>query len=112
MNLQESIKRILREYDSNTFLRLVGEYLNYMHPRFNKKDVYTEEYSDKRGYPIVVFYDNENHIYFGKYHYGSNELQLSKALFNELEGLFNDEMEYVIDGFNNEFNLNAEYVTY
>jgi hypothetical protein len=32
--------------------------------------------------------------------------------FNELENLFNDEMEYVIDWFNNEFDLDAEYVTY
>ncbi len=83
-----------------------------MHPRFNKKDVYTEEYEDKRGYPVITFYDDENHVYLGKYHYGTKELQLSIALFNELEGLFNDEMEYVIDWFNNEFGENAEYVTY
>ena len=112
MNIQESIRRILREYDSDKMIGLVGEYINFMHPRFNKKDVTTEEYEDKRGYPVITFYDDENHLYLGKYHYGTKELQLSIGLFNELEGLFNDEMEYVIDWFNNEFNLNAEYVTY
>ena len=112
MNLQENIRRILREYDSDKMIELVGEYMNLMHPIFNKKYVDTEEYEDTSGYPVIVFSDDENHLYLGKYHYGTKELQLSIGLFNELEGLFNDEMEYVIDWFNNEFNLNAEYVTY
>ena len=60
----------------------------------------------------IISWSDDYHIYLGKYHYGTKELQLSTALFNELEGVFNDEMEYVIDWFNNEFNLNAEYVTY
>ena len=110
MNLQENIRRILREYDSDKMTELVGDYMNSMYPIFNKKYVDTEEYEDTSGYPVIVF--SYDHIYLGKYHYGTKELQLSTALFNELEGLFNDEMEYVIDWFNNEFNLNAEYVTY
>jgi hypothetical protein len=110
MNLQENIRRILREYDSDKMIELVGEYMNFMHPRFNKKDVTTEEYEDTRGYPVIYFSDD--YIWLATYHYGTKELQLSTALFNELEGLFNDEMEYVIDWFNNEFGKNAEYVTY
>ena len=110
MNLQENIRRILREYDSDKMTELVGEYMNSMYPRFNKKDVSTEEYEDKRGYSVIYFSDGP--IYLGNYHYGTKELQLSRPLFNELEGLFNDEMEYVIDWFNNEFGENAEYVTY
>jgi hypothetical protein len=109
-NLQENIRRILREYDSDKMIGLVGEYMNFMHPRFNKKEVTTEEYEDTRGYPVIYFSDD--YIWLATYHYGTKELQLSTALFNELEGLFNDEMEYVIDWFNNEFGKNAEYVTY
>ena len=112
MNLQESIRKILKEYDSDKMIELVGGYLNFMYPTFNKKDVNTEEYEDKRGYSVIVFYDYKNHLYFGRYHYGTKELQLYTGLFNELEGLFNDEMEYVIDWFNNEFGEDAEYVTY
>jgi hypothetical protein len=110
MNLQENIKRILKEYDADKMIKLIGGYLNHTHPKFNKKDVSTEEYEDTRGYPVIIFSDD--YIYLAKYHYGSKELQLSTSLFNELEGFFSDEMEYVIDWFNNEFGENAEYVTY
>jgi hypothetical protein len=112
MNLQENIRRVLKEYDSDKMIKLVGEYLNVMHPRFNEKDVDVDEYVDSRGFPVVIFTDIENSIYLGKYHYGTKELKLSSAIFNELEGLFNDEMEYVVDWFNNEFGEDAEYVTF
>jgi hypothetical protein len=112
MNLQESIRRILKEDHADKTTKLVGYYLNTMHPIFNNKDVYTEEYSDSRGYPVISFFDNENGIYLGKYYYGDKSLELNRTIFNELEGLFNDDMEYVIDWFNDEFDLNAEYVTY
>jgi len=110
--LQESIRKVLKEYDSDKMIELIENYLNFMYPIFNNKDVYTEEYSDSRGYPVISFFDNENGIYLGKYYYGDKSLELNRAIFNELEGLFNDDMEYVIDWFNNEFDLNAEYVTY
>jgi hypothetical protein len=112
MNLQEHIRKVLKEDHSEKMIMLIGKYLNVMYSGINKKDVFTEEYEDTRGYSVISFHDLENHAYFGKYHYGTKELQLSTALFNELEGLFNDEMEYVIDWFNNEFGKNAEYVTY
>jgi hypothetical protein len=112
MNLQEHIRKVLREYDSDKMIKLVGEYLNVMHPRFNEKDVDVDEYVDSRGFPVVIFIDSENGIYLGEYHYGTKELKLSAKLFNELEGLFNDEMEYVVDWFNNEFGEDAEYVTF
>jgi hypothetical protein len=112
MNIQEHIRKVLKEEHADKMTNLIGHYLNAMHPFFNNKDVYTEEYSDSRGYPVITFIDNKNGIFLGKYHYGDKELQLSERLFNELEGLFNDDMEYVIDWFNNEFDLDAEYVTY
>jgi hypothetical protein len=113
MNLQEHIRKVLKEYDSDKMIKLVGEYLNVMHPGFNEKDVDVDEYEDSRGFPVVIFFESgENGIYLARYHYGTKELQLSRAIFNELEGLFNDEMEYVVDWFNNEFGEDAEYVTY
>jgi hypothetical protein len=112
MNIQEHIRKVLKEDHADKMTNLIGHYLNAMHPFFNNKDVYTEEYSDSRGYPVITFIDNKNGIFLGKYHYGDKELQLNERLFNELEGLFNDDMEYVIDWFNNEFDLDAEYVTY
>jgi hypothetical protein len=111
-NQQEHIRKVLKEDHSEKMIMLIGKYLNVMYSGINKKDVFTEEYEDTRGYSVISFHDLENHAYFGKYHYGTKELQLSERLFNELENLFNDEMEYVIDWFNNEFDLDAEYVTY
>jgi hypothetical protein len=112
MNIQEHIRKVLKEDHADKMTNLIGHYLNAMHPFFNNVDVYMEEYADYRGYPVITFIDNKNGIFLGKYHYGDKELQLSERLFNELEGLFNDDMEYVIDWFNNEFDLDAEYVTY
>ena len=112
MNLQEQIRKVLKEEKADKMIMLVGKYLNAMYPRFNKKETETYEDVDRRGYPTVSYYDTENGIYLLTYHYGDKELQLSTSLFNELEGLFGDEMEYFIDWFNNEFGLDAEYVTY
>jgi hypothetical protein len=112
MNIQKHIRKVLKEEHADKMTNLIGHYLNAMHPFFNNVDVYMEEYADYRGYPVITFIDNKNGIFLGKYHYGDKELQLSERLFNELEGLFNDDMEYVIDWFNNEFDLDAEYVTY
>ena len=112
MNIQEHIRKILKEENADKMIKLVGQYLNFMYPRFNKKDVGVYEYEDSRGFPVVVFTDIENGIYLATYHYGTKELQLSRAIFNELEGLLNDDMEYVIDWFNNEFGEDAEYVTF
>ena len=112
MNIQEHIRKVLKEDHADKMTNLIGHYLNAMHPFFNNVNVHMEEYADYRGYPVITFIDNKNGIFLGKYHYGDKELQLSERLFNELEGLFNDDMEYVIDWFNNEFDLDAEYVTY
>lgn len=112
MNLQEHIRKVLMEENSDKMIKLVGQYLKFMYPGFNEKDVDVDEYEDSRGFPVVIFTDIENGIYLAKYHYGTKELQLSKTLFYELEGTFGDDMEYVIDWFNNEFGEDAEYVTY
>jgi hypothetical protein len=112
MKLQKHIRKVLREENADKMIKLVGQYLNFMYPRFNKKDVGVYEYEDRRGFFVVVFTDIENGIYLATYHYGTKELQLSSSIFNELEGLLNDDMEYVIDWFNNEFGEDAEYVTY
>ena len=112
MNLQEHIRNVLKEENADKMIKLVGKYLNFMYPRFNKDEVDVEGYDDFRGFPVIIFIDSENGIYLGEYHYGTKELQLSISIFNELEGLLNDDMEYVIDWFNNEFGEDAEYVTY
>ena len=105
MNLEQE------NYDEK-IIRLIGTYLSLYYPKFNKDEVDTHEMIDARGFIITNFYDMENGAPFGKYREGDKELQLSKTLFNELEGTFGDYMEFVIDWFNNEFGEDAEYVIY
>jgi hypothetical protein len=112
MNLQEQIRKVLKETHTDKMVKIIEKYLSSMYPKFNKKEVYVDEYNDGRGFPIVSFSDIENGIFLGKYHYGTKELELSYPLFSELESTFSDNMEYVIDWFNNEFDLEAEYVTF
>jgi len=112
MNLQEHIRNVLKEERTESIVKIIGDYIKTFYPNFNKKDVGVYEYEDRRGFFVVVFTDIENGIYLATYHYGTKELQLSTTLFNELEGTFGDDMEYVIDWFNNEFGEDAEYVTY
>ena len=64
MNIQKHIRKVLMEENSDKMIKLVGQYLNVMHPRFNEKDVGVYEYEDSRGFPVVVFTDIENGIYF------------------------------------------------
>ena len=62
------------------------------------------------------FYDPEikgNKGVFAKYWVWKEELQLNPELFQRLEGYFGEDMmTYVIDWFNNEFDKDAESVTF
>ena len=113
MNLQEHIRKVLKEERTESIVKIIGEYIKTFYPNFNKDDVDTHEMIDGRGFIVTMFFESgENGMWFGKYREGEKELQLSTTLFNELEGTFGDDMEYVIDWFNNEFSEDAEYVTY
>ena len=112
-DLQESIRRILKETNTEKMISLVGQYMNAMYPDFKDGVVDLEEYDriDGRIWMEVYRKPNSEHVY-AKYYNSKKELELDLEIANSLESMFNDNMTYVIEWFNNEFGTDAEYVTY
>ena len=112
-NLQESIRRILKETNTEKMISLVGQYMNAMYPDFKDGVVDVEELDriDGRIWMEVYRKPNSEHVY-AKYYNSKKELELDSEIANSLESMFNDDMTYVVEWFNNEFGTDAEYVTY
>ena len=113
MNLQESIRRILKETNTEKMISLVGQYMNAMYPDFKDGVADVEEHDriDGRIWMEVYRKPNSEHVY-AKYFNSKKELELDLEIANSLESMFNDDMTYVVEWFNNEFGTDAEYVTY
>ena len=114
MNLQESIRRILRETNTEKIIDLISQYMDAMYPDFKDGVVDVEEYDMNGGREFMEVYikpDSDDHVY-ARYFDRRKELELDLEIANSLESMFNDDMTYVIEWFNNEFGTNAEYVTY
>ena len=113
MNLQESIRRILKETSTEKMISLIGQYMNAMYPDFKDGVVDVEELDriDGRIWMEVYRKPNSEHVY-AKYFNSKKELELDLEIANSLESMFNDDMTYVVEWFNNEFGTDAEYVTY
>lgn len=110
MNLQEHIRKVLKEDHSEKMIKLIGKFMKSQYPNFNKEGVDVEE---KEFGTLYKYIDkNDPNLLYAKYWNVVKELQLNETIFSELAGLFGDNIEYVIDWFNNEFDLDAEYVTY
>ena len=124
-DLQESIRKVLREeteLDKQQLkkIKIVKNFINTLYPNFNKEGVkiekrimdplaYQKRFEDIR----YEYRDLETNKYYATYHEKNNELQLNRKIFESLEDFLGDEiMEYIIDWFNDEFNKNAESVTF
>jgi len=111
MNLQEQIRKVLKEERTENIIKIIGEYIKTFYPKFNNNDADYDVIENGYKYLITTYYDPEDGSFYAKYRDQQRELQLSRTMFNELEGTFGDDMDYVVDWFNNEFGENAEYVT-
>jgi len=120
MNLQESIKRILKEETQDDNLKdlyenvgIVDEFMKTFYPELNKKDVEIIKHED--GYKMTFIGEDDKikgRVYV-VYYVFINELQLNPYLFFSLKKYLGEElMEYVIEWFNNEFGTQAESITY
>ena len=112
MNLKNHIRKLLKENNTDKMIKLVGKYVNAMYPKFNEDEVKFDVHENQNGYLTISYFNPDDDTYLATYRDRQRELQLSVDLFNELYGIFGDEMEYVIEWFNYEFGENAEYVTY
>lgn len=114
MNIQENIRKVLRDTNTEKMIGLVSQYMDAMYPDFKDGVVDVEEYDMNNGREFMEVYikpDSDDYVY-ARYFDRRKELELNLEIANSLESMFNDDMTYIIEWFNNEFGTNAEYVTY
>jgi len=94
--------------------KLVGSVVNEVYPNFNKENTLSMKW-DNVDHSYIEYYDPEikgNRGIFAKYWPWEESLQLNRELFDVLETYLGENMNYVIDWFNNEFDMSAESVTF
>jgi hypothetical protein len=121
MNLKESIRKVLREVteqddwykDLLKKVKLIDTIIKSFYPNFNKDNASVKKSSSQMGNDVILYDDSETGITFATYWVDDRELVLTRELFETLENYLGDEeMTYVVEWFNNEFNQQAEYVTF
>lgn len=110
MNLQENIRKVLREESTTKMVSLINKYMKEYYPKFNEEDTKYEEYEDYDGYLKITYYNPDGDQYLATYRDKRNELELNRDLYNELHMVFGGVIKYVIDWFNFEFGENAKYL--
>jgi len=103
----------------NRMINLVRELVSLVNPNFNQNDAGIATYSNGDD-TYLEYYDKDRRKYtggkpvvFAKYYVWTNELQLNRDLFLTLEDYFGEErMTFIIDWFNNEFDQDAESITF
>jgi len=95
-------------------IKLVGSLVQEVYPNFNKENALHMTWSDGDE-SYEEFYDPEikgRKGVFARYWLWKEELRLNPELFQTLESFFGDDMTFVIDWFNNEFDKDAESITF
>jgi hypothetical protein len=122
MNLQGTIRKVLmeefpQEDYSNQIIKnvaIVDSLIRSLYPNFNKDGAHLKSRTPLFwNSPLYECFDNETHQIYGTYIPTKRELHIEKEIYNTLETYLNEDVAtYVIDWFNNEFDTNAEYVTF
>ena len=94
-------------------VKLIDTIIKSLYPNFNKDNVVIQYKSSDAGRDVILFDDPETSYYYCSYWIEEREISLNSELYDTLENyLGEEEMLYVIEWFNNEFNQHAEYVTF
>ena len=94
-------------------VKLIDTIIKSLYPNFNKDNAVIQYKSSNAGRDIILFDDPETNYYYCSYWIEEREISLNSELYDTLENyLGEEEMLYVIEWFNNEFNQHAEYVTF
>ena len=112
MNLQEHIRKVLKENHTDKMIKLIDNYMKTFYPYFKYEISRQSFYETRSGHFVVYYSDPRNDFDFATYREYEKELQLNREIFDSLEGLFGDNMDYVVDWFNYNFGEDAEYVTF
>jgi hypothetical protein len=99
------MKYIINE---NRLLNMVGLIVHSVFPEFKKGYCHEADMGDFDDPEIHYFKDKT----YAKYNLWRKELRLNRNVFEQLERFFGDDMTFVIDWFNKEFNQDAESVSF
>ncbi len=92
-------------------VKLIDTIIKTFYPNFNKDNTLISQKISQAGYDALTYDDPETGFPFATYWVKDRALDLNFELFETLENyLGEEEMLYVIEWFNNEFNQHAEYV--
>ena len=112
MNLQESIKRILREEtQGETPVEVI---LNTLYPNFNKENASIKYVKSKFNRDVITYDDPETGYPFCSYWIAFRELTLEYELYETLEKYLNQDTfdDDLLNWFNSEFNKDAEFISF
>lgn len=122
MNLQGTIRKVLmeefpQEDYSNQIIKnvsAVDSVIRSLYPNFNKDGVYKKRiFPIGWSIPLDCYFDNETNLKYASIYKKKRELHMDKEIQNTLHDYLGDDVAtYIIDWFNNEFDTNAEYVTF
>jgi hypothetical protein len=122
MNLQGTIRKVLmeefpQEDYSNEIIKnvaMVDSVIRSLYPNFNKEGVYIKKRKPLFwNIPLYEYFDNETDQIYASINKERRELIMNEEVYSTLETYLNEDVAtYIIDWFNNEFDTNAEYVTF
>ena len=122
MNLQGTIRKVLmeefpQEDYSNEIIKnvaMVDSVIRSLYPNFNKEGVYIKKRKPLFwNIPLYEYFDNETDQKYASINKERRELMMNEEVYSTLETYLNEDVAInVIDWFNNEFDTNAEYVTF
>ena len=94
-------------------VQLIDTIMHVLYPNFNKDNAVIEHKKSNAGRDVIIYDDPKTGNHFCSYWVKEKDLSLSEELFETLENYIGEEeMLYIIEWFNNEFNQQAEYVSY
>ena len=111
-DLQESIKRILREEtQGETPVEVI---LNALYPNFNKENASIKYVKSRFNRDVITYDDPETGYPFCSYWIAFRELTLEYELYETLEKYLNQDTfdNDLLNWFNSEFNKDAEFISF
>jgi len=94
-------------------ISLIDKMVEQLCPQFNYHDTLIATYSGGDDTFLEYYSPDKPGKTFAKYYVWTNELQLNHELFHKLEDYFGGEnMSFIIDWFNKQFNQDATTVTF
>ena len=116
MNLQENIRKILREETEQNDTPVVVV-LKSLYPNFNKEgvNIYSTGILKDDSYSVTLNYkDKETDEWYMMYDDDDYQILLNRELFETLDNYLSgyDWTDDLVNWFNSEFNKDAEYVTF